>query len=346
MMTAAPDNLTPDTFIFPAPPTSPAYNWRPLRRADIPTLFDLRLAIGQADGQQVMGTLPDMQTQFEDPWSDPATCSLGAFTAEGQVVAMARTFMNPDSNTEARCFLDVEVHPAHRGHGLEDFVLDWGEANGRQRLLAMPAHLPRQIMHGVDDKMVADVARIERHGFTPNRYFYRMRRDIRRNLGQPIPEGPLRDGLTLRSYTPDLSEAFRAAFDEAFRDHWGFESVSPEDWEMFFVKRSSFRPDLTFVVMDGDEIAAFSFNTVSPEENARHHLQEGWVAELGTRRPWRKRGLATSLLCATMRAFQAEGLDYTTLGVDTQNPTGALGVYERLGFVPVKRFISFSKAVA
>lgn len=345
-MLALRDTLTMDTVTLPTPPALPAYHWRPLQLADMPAVFDLRLAIGQADQQPVMGTLEDMQTQFEDPWSDPVTCSLGAFTDQGQAVATVRTFMNPDPKIEARCYLDTEVHPAHRGHGLEDFVLDWGEANGRQRLLAMPAHLPHQIMHGVDDKMVEEVARVQRHGFAPNRHFYRMRRDIRRDLSQPIPEVVLPEGLTLRAYTPDLSEAFRAAFDEAFRDHWGFESVSPEDWEMFFVKRSSFRPDLTWMVMDGDEIAAFSFNTVSPEENARNGLQEGWVAELGTRRPWRKRGLASALLCATMRAFQAEGLEYTTLGVDTQNPTGALGVYERVGFVPVKRFISFAKMVA
>ncbi len=289
-----------------------------------------------------MGTLEDMQTQFEDPWSDPATCSLGAFTSEGQAVAMARTFMNPNPETEARCYFDVEVYPAHRGHGLEDFVLDWGEANGRQRLRAMPAHLPRQLMHGVDDKMVEEVARVERHDFTPNRYFYRMRRD----LSQPIPEGPLPEGLALRVYTPDLSEPFRVAFDEAFRDHWNYEPITPDEWEMFFLKRASFRPDLSLVVMDGDEIAAFSFNTVNPEENARNGIKEGWVGELGTRRPWRKRGLASALLCATMRVFQAEGLDYTTLGVDTQNPTGALGVYERVGLAPVKRFISFAKTIS
>lgn len=325
----------------PYPFTPPGSTWRPVQHADVPTLFDLTLAVCEADAQPVMGTLADRQTQFDDPWSDAATCSLGAFTAEGQALAFARTFMNPAPKAEARCYLDVEVHPAHRGHGLEDFLLDWGEANARQRLDAAPAHLPRKLLHGSEDTLKENIARIEQHGFEPDRYFYRMRRD----LSQPIPEVVLPEGLTLHTFTPDLSEPFRVAFDEAFRDHWGFESISPEDWEMFFLKRTSFRPDLTWVVMDGDEVAAFSFNTISPEENARNGIKEGWVGDLGTRRPWRKRGLATALLCATMRAFQAEGLDYTTLGVDTQNPTGALGVYERVGFAPVRRYIAFAKPI-
>jgi ribosomal protein S18 acetylase RimI-like enzyme len=45
-----------------------------------------------------------------------------------------------------------------------------------------------------------------------------------------------------------------------------------------------------------------------------------------------------------MRAFKAAGLGYAMLGVDTENPTGALRVYTRLGFAQVKRFITFEKS--
>jgi ribosomal protein S18 acetylase RimI-like enzyme len=319
--------------------TPPGYNWRPWRLEDVPNLFEMLLASAEADARQVRDTAADMETQFDDPWSDPATCSLAAFTTEGQAAAMARTFMNPTLGTDARCYFDVDVHPAHRGNGLEDLVLDWAEARGRERLSTVPAHLPRRLMHGVQDTLAGHIARLERHGFAPIRYFYRMRRD----LSRPIPERTLAEGLHLRRYTPEMSRPLLDAFNESFRDHWNFEPVSAEEWEMFFVKRSSFRPDLSFLAMDGEEIAGFSFNTVSPAENTRNKLNEGWVGELGTRRPWRKRGAASALLCESMRAFKAEGLDYATLGVDTQNPSGALGLYEGLGFEAVKRFIMFAK---
>jgi ribosomal protein S18 acetylase RimI-like enzyme len=55
--------------------------------------------------------------------------------------------------------------------------------------------------------------------------------------------------------------------------------------------------------------------------------------------------VASALLCASMHAMQADGLDWATLGVDTTNPTGALRLYERLGFAQVKRFISFQKSL-
>jgi mycothiol synthase len=33
------------------------------------------------------------------------------------------------------------------------------------------------------------------------------------------------------------------------------------------------------------------------------------------------------------------------LGVDAENPTGALGLYERLGFRPVRTFVTYRKPV-
>ena len=44
-----------------------------------------------------------------------------------------------------------------------------------------------------------------------------------------------------------------------------------------------------------------------------------------------------------MRAFRDAGLDAATLGVDAENPTGALGVYERVGFRPVRRSVRLQR---
>jgi mycothiol synthase len=98
--------------------------------------------------------------------------------------------------------------------------------------------------------------------------------------------------------------------------------------------------------MSGNEVAGLSLNCISPEENARRGRSEGWIEELAVRRPWRKRGVATALLCASMHAFKAEGLQHAMLGVDTENLTGALRVYGRVGFKPVKRFLQFEKKLA
>ena len=317
------------------------YTWRPYRREDVPALYELLMAVDRADARHFIMTLQDTETQFDDPWSNAAIDSLLAFTPEGQVAAMARVFANPEPLEECRAHLWGEVHPAHRGNGLENFVLDWMEARGQAKLHEMSFDLPRLLRTGVQDDLQDQIALLEQHGFRPARYFYRMRRD----LSQPIPAGAPPEGITLRPYRPEQSLGMLQAFNESFADHWGFEPVTESDWNQFFLKRADFRPDLTFAALHGDEVVGFSFNIVNRETNARYGVQEGWVNVLGVRRAWRTRGVASALLCASMHAFKAAGLDDAALGVDTENPTGALRLYERLGFTQVKRFITFDKLI-
>ncbi|HJW82751.1 MAG TPA: hypothetical protein VJ754_00460, partial [Anaerolineae bacterium] len=177
-------------------------------------MFDMLLAVEQADDRQTVITLADFQREFDDPWSNPEMDSLIALTPAGQAAAFARTFQNPQPEDENRCFLWVDVHPAQRGRGLEDFLLDWSEARARQRLLAMDNGLPRVMRYGLQDTQADLIARLESRGFSPVRYFYRMRRDLR----EPIPAVRLPDGLTLRPFTPALSQAVQDAINEAFRD--------------------------------------------------------------------------------------------------------------------------------
>lgn len=330
------------TLELPALPAIFEFDYRALRREDVPALYEMLLAVEQADDRELVQTLDDLLREFDDPWSQAEIDSLAAFTPQGQLAGYARTFQNPQPEDEVRCWLMVEIHPSQRANGLEDALLDWAEERGRQRLSVAPQGITRVLRSGMQDTQTDRQAQLARRGFDSVRYFYRMQRD----LAEVIPAVQLPDDLALRVYTPDLGEAVLAAFNEAFRDHWSFDLVSPEDWQQFFIERTSFRPDLTYVVMDGAEVAGFSFNCISAEENARRQISEGWVEVLGVRRAWRKRGVATALLCASMHAFKAEGLRHAMLGVDTANPTGALRVYEGVGFKPVKRYIQFQKVVA
>jgi mycothiol synthase len=331
----------PFTLELPTLPAMSEFEFRALYRADLPALFELLLTIEQADDRDLVQTLEDLQHEFDDPWSNPAIDALLALTHAGQAVGFVRTFQNPEPDDEVRCFLMIEVHPAWRFNGLEDALLDWAEERGRQRLRQASEAAPRVLRSSIPDTLTERQAQLAQRGFGIVRYFYRMQRD----LYEPIAPVRLPDDLALRAYTPDLSSAVLGAFNEAFRDHWSFDLVTPEDWQQFFLDRSSFRPDLTYVVMDGAEVAGFSFNAISAEENARRQTSEGWVEVLGVRRPWRKRGVATALLCASLHAFKAEGLQHALLGVDAENPTGALRVYEHVGFKPIKRYVQYQKAV-
>ena len=335
-----------DTTLTPPPAAAADYTWRPATHADLPAIHALLVTTAAAIDDPRVPTLEDYIREFDDPWCDPATSTCLVLAPDGSVAALARVIANPEPQEEARAFLEDEVHPDHQP-ALYAAVLGWLVEHGSQRLKTIAAAQPGGfagplvLRLGAFDNIPGRAARYARHGFQPVRYFYRMRRD----LSQPIPDWPLPAGLTLTTYRPELAEAVRLADNEAFSDHWSHEPVSVNDWQQFVVGNSAFRPDLTPILLDGDEVVAFSLNRVSAEENARQGYTAGWVGSLGTRRAWRKRGLASALLVWSMRAFQAEGLEYAALGVDAANPTGALGLYERLGFVSDRRITVYERAV-
>ncbi|NES22531.1 MAG: GNAT family N-acetyltransferase [Symploca sp. SIO3E6] len=75
--------------------------------------------------------------------------------------------------------------------------------------------------------------------------------------------------------------------------------------------------------------------------NERTVSNEGWIDALGTRRGFRKRGLGRAMLLAGMQRLQAAGVDTVRLGVDSENPSGALRLYKSVGFRKVHTHISF-----
>ena len=281
------------TLELPALPALSEFEFRSLRREDIPALYETLLAVERADERDIVISLEELQHEFDDPWSDAETDALVALTAAGQPIGYARTFQNPQPEEEVRCYINVEVHSTQRATGLEGALFEWAEARARQRLCMVPGDRSRVIRSGIHDTQTQRQTQLEQHGYHIARSFYRMQRD----LSEPIPAVQLPADLALRVYVPDLGEATHQAFNEAFRDHWSFDPVTGEDWEKFFVGRPSFRPDLTYLVMDGAEIAGFSLNCISPEENARRGRSAGWIEELAVRRAWRKRNEWRSCRC-------------------------------------------------
>lgn len=325
-----------------APTSTAGYAWRPLRKDDLPALHALTLAVSTADHHDRAETLAELETEFSDPWSDPEADARLVVAADGALAAHGRCFMPPEFKDEAYVWLRFEVHPDHRGRGLDDAVLDWLEARAAERLRVAPSGLPRTVRTTVPDTVTHELELLERRDYRPIRYFNRMRRDLR----QPIPEAPVPAGLTLRHYAPEIDQALYRAHIEAFADHWSYAPETLEEWHSFVIGHAAFRPDLTLIALDGDQVAAYTVNWVMTDGLGSDAKPFGYLEKVGTRRPWRKRGLASALMAETMRLFRAEGLAEAYLAVDAANPTGALAVYERLGFTVARRFIAYEKPAA
>lgn len=201
-------------------------------------------------------------------------------------------------------------------------LLDEAEQIGRER----GASLVRSFVQG-DDPVMRGV--LEDAGWSSIRHSFQMRIDLDSEL--PEPRWP--SGLEPRNLRPGEEERVYEAHQDAFADHWEHHRYSFEDWRAYNVGRPSFDPSLWWLVDDGDELAGISLNAWHFSGDPRF----GWIHVLGVRPPWRKRGLATALLRHSFRDFRDRGATRVGLGVDGENTTGAVRLYERVGMRSVRR---------
>jgi ribosomal protein S18 acetylase RimI-like enzyme len=130
--------------------------------------------------------------------------------------------------------------------------------------------------------------------------------------------------------------------EESFQDHFGFVAEPLEEglkrFKHFWEGEGS-DPTLLYVAMDGDQIAGI--NLCRP--HAFDDLDMGWAGTLGVLRPWRKRGLGLALLRHSFNEFYRRGKRKVGLGVDAQNLTGALRLYENAGMHVHQTFDQYEK---
>ena len=234
--------------------------------------------------------------------------------------------------------VDGHVRPERRRRGLGRAILRENIRRATERSAGEEASQAVEMRSQAEETGVGNRALLETHGFEPIRWFFMMRRP---NLDD-IPDAPLPDGLEIRPVTPDQHRAIFDAEVEAFRDHWSAKEKTDEDLETM-LGRKELDTDLWVVAWDGDEIAGVVQNWIWPEENAALGVASGWLEHISVRRPWRRRGLGRAITAESLRRVAAAGMTDAMLGVDAENPSGALGLYQGLGFEVHQRWTTFRR---
>lgn len=251
-------------------------------------------------------------------------------------VAMREWVDTTDGAREYRA--DGAVDPAWRRRGVGAALL----AENERRLGALAAShatsRPRVLGSWSGDSQVGDAAVLRAAGYEAVRWFFDMNRP---NL-DAVPDLPLPERLELRPITRDSARAVWFASIDAFRDHWGGFDPSEEHLQSWLDDPTT-DLSLWLIAFDGDEVAGGVINAIDPAENAALGIQRGWLSSVFTRRAWRQRGLARGLIARSLVLLRERGMTTAGLGVDADNQSGALGLYERLGFAVGYRSTAWRK---
>ncbi|HEU5015974.1 MAG TPA: GNAT family N-acetyltransferase [Roseiflexaceae bacterium] len=307
--------------------------------ADLQPICDLVNACDAVDQFDDNYAVDDLRLEFSDPRLDPAQDLRVWENEDGQVIGFGQLWIDR-AGEKADGYLYFKVLPAARNNGVEDDIMEWGTE--RMHAVAAECGKPAILSSSAREEDSARRALLERYGLVANRFFFRMQRP----LDQPIPEPQFPTGFTL-THTNGLSDAERwvAAYNQSFIDHWNFHPSTVERHQHWLTD-PKYCTDLDLVaVTEDDTVAAFCFCFIDPDSNERNNRREGSINLLGVRRGFRKLGLGRAMLLAGMRALKDAGMDVVKLGVDAENPSGALRLYENVGFEVVYTNVAYAKDI-
>lgn len=297
-----------------------------------------------ARDQPYRETAESIRTEWAEPGAELRRDSLLAFDEAGALVGYSYLFHRP-TEEDAEIVTRWVIHPDWAGdrEALARAAMTFVVARLRADGAAEPARRTIIATFFNEETEAARAPLLARMGFESVRWFFNMRyADLAALDSAPSwPEGIVPEVIAY----DDVAgyDRFRAAHNEAFRDHWNFHPWPDEafiHWRDAQHDRAHRHLILATDRATG-EVAGYCIAAIHPDDWEATEAHEGWIHLLGVRRPWRSRGLGRALLIAGMHHLKAVGAETAMLGVDGANPTGATHLYERVGYRAVRRHRAF-----
>ncbi len=325
-------------------PEIPGLFFRKFRgEEDYPHMAAIINSAYQADGDKDISTVEQIERSYNHLQRSDTDKDMIFAEVDGEPVAYGRcqwALVQEDPQDFYQYFLFVHIKGEWRGkriaHAMGAYLVD------RIRVIAAehPADIPKKLETSASDRHPWHKEFAEGLGFTVYRYGIGMKRPC----SEPIEVLPLPEGIEVRPITP---EDYRKVFDataEAFQDHRGYVVPTEEDYQSW-LDDPDFNPSLWKVAWDGDQVVGTVLNFINEKQNQEYNRKRGYTENISTRRAWRKRGIARALLTQSIHMFQEMGMEETALGVDTENPSGALNLYLSVGYKEERRFMMYQKTL-
>ncbi|HSB88646.1 MAG TPA: GNAT family N-acetyltransferase [Anaerolineales bacterium] len=309
--------------------------------ADYPAMVGIYSACALVDGLDEVQTIDDLATFMENPVGFDPKRDLFLAEVHGHAVGYAWVSHRVEAAGTETHTLRGYVHPSFRRRGIGSAFLEGMQARSLAWEDRPDGTRPAVLQAFAADSELGGLGFLPACGFAPIRYAYKMERDL---TSTPIPSLPLPSGLEVRPADESQDRAIWEAEREAFQDHWGYTPWPEENFQRF-ISFPHYDRSLWRVAWDGDQVAGMVLNYINQEENAHFGRLRGYTEDIAVRRPWRRRGLARALIAQSLAALKDRGMTAAALGVDAENPTGALHLYESLGFRPVKQWTYFRRSL-
>lgn len=235
----------------------------------------------------------------------------------GRAVAYAAVL---DASADGAVDIDHYVLPDHQDAGLR--LLDLAETRSRQ--LAGGAGASEAVLHlHLNTAPTLDTALLAKRGWRAVRRHHVLTRPVSPDT-DPFPEPPA--GVRLRPCTDETDRrSAHRLHQQTFARHFDFRPQAYEEW----LARIAPHADTDWSLVWIAAVEGIGDAAVLITRDDREGM--GWIRTLGVLEEARGRGLGSHLLRHAFAEYARRGRDTVGLGVDTENVTGALRLYESHG---------------
>jgi ribosomal protein S18 acetylase RimI-like enzyme len=289
-------------------------------------------------GEDEVSDADVIRNEWVSPGFDPAEDIRLVFAPDDTLVGYIEVWTT--AKPPVHPWIWGRVHPDYSGLGIGTWLLTWTEERAVRALDEVPDDLRLAPRIGIDSRAKESQDLFRNCGYHYLRSSYRML--IEMDAPSPAPVWP--EEINIRTYDPETdAQAVFLADQEIFRDHFGFiEEPFEEGFARFqhlMTGRKDFDPSLWWLAFEGDALVGICLCRPHSYEDT----ETGYVSTLGVRRPWRQRGLGLAFLRHAFGEFYQRGKRKVGLGVDAENLTGALKLYEKAGMHVHRQFDMFEK---
>jgi GNAT superfamily N-acetyltransferase len=314
--------------------------WRVTSLDDLEGIFALFAAISSVEHPNWTETREEILDELTHSWVHLARDSIVAVErATGDIVATGLDIVPPGQETLVRVILFGGVHPSWRGTGIGAVLAGWQQARAIEQLAASDKTLPGWIVVQTESRAPDHARLFERLGFTRSRWFLGQQRMISDDI--PLIEIP--GEIRLVPFEERYTSAALEAKNGSFRDHWGSQPTSEEQWTSILAL-PTFAAEHSFLAVTAtDEVVGILMTELPRDDWERQGYSSGYIPVVGVVREWRRKGIAPALLARVLESLREAGIERAELDVDSDSPTGAVRLYAGMGFVEKSRMITLTK---
>ena len=313
-----------------------------LRQATHPDLPEIAALLSEGlsfDGLVFVQTAEELAEEFDGTYCDLDQDVIVA-VHESIIIGVGYTIFLPSEIKEERCYIFGTTKPEFRGNGVGTVVLQWATEHGESLLRSTNRTIPKYLRSDMSttNSTTGDLF----HSF--NMIPVRWNDDLIIDLNNS-PDVFTATGYSIVPWDTSRDEEARIAKNRAFMDHWGSTPTNEEGWQQL-VHGSTAQLDKSFFALDQNEKIVgvlLSHRYESDDEVLGKRI--GWIDKLATLSEHRKKSVGKSLITHALAAYKRDGLTHGALDVDTENPTGAYGLYTAVGFSTFRGKVTYERKV-